>query len=76
MILEANRKAVKATDYDAEMPCKGCALTSCTTVSVEQVGEDFLNLLSGETFSYQSRLLTRSGHELPVEVVCAPGNAE
>ncbi len=66
-ILEANRKAVKATDYTAEA-LKGMRIDQMHAVSTEQVGEDFLNLLSGETYSYQSRMTTRSGHALPVEV--------
>ena len=66
-VLEANRKAIKATDYSPET-LQGMCIDQLHTISVEALGEGFLNLLSGETRTYQSRMLTRSGHELPVEV--------
>lgn len=66
-ILEANRKAAKFTDYSPDA-LLGLRIEQLHTISEESVGEGFLNLLSGETCTYRSRLLTRSGHELPVEV--------
>lgn len=66
-ILEANRKAIKATDFSSEA-LQGMRIDELHAVAEEVVGDGFLNLLSGETCSYQSRLVTRSGHELSVEV--------
>ena len=66
-ILEANRKAILASDYDLST-LLGLKIDQLHSIAGEQLGEGFANLLNGETLSYQSRLLTRSGHELPVEV--------
>jgi NtrC-family two-component system sensor histidine kinase KinB len=66
-ILEANRKAILATDYTRDA-LQGMRIDQLHTVSLDQLGDGYLNLLSGETISYKSRLLTRSEHELPIEV--------
>ena len=66
-ILEMNRKALLATDYNAST-LQEMRIDQLHTVETSLVGDGFLNLLSGDTLSYQSHLLTRSGHKLPVEV--------
>ena len=66
-ILEANRKAVLATDYGKEA-LRGMRISQLHALALELVGENFENLLSGSTVYYESRLRTRSGHELPIEV--------
>ena len=66
-ILEANRKAVLATDYSTDA-LHYMRISQLHTIAVELVGEGFQNLLTGETCNYQSRLRTRSGHELPIDV--------
>jgi NtrC-family two-component system sensor histidine kinase KinB len=66
-ILEANRKAEIATDYSKES-MQGLKIAQIHLVAQDQVGEDFQNLHSGATVYYESRLRTRSGHELPIEV--------
>jgi PAS domain S-box-containing protein len=66
-ILEANRKAVVATDYGTDA-LWGVKISQLHAIALELVGENFENLLSGTTVFYESRLRTRSGHELPIEV--------
>ncbi len=66
-ILEANRKAVLTSDYSKKALCK-MRIHQLQTFDQELIGEDFSNIHSGKTFFYESRLRTRSGHEVPVEV--------
>jgi PAS domain S-box-containing protein len=66
-ILEVNRKAEQATDYDKDY-LRDMTINQLHTIDTVLVGENLENLPSGETFSYESRLRTRSGHELPIEV--------
>lgn len=66
-ILEVNRKAVAATDHERS-DLQGMKIAQIHTIAQEQVGEEFGNLLSGATVYYESRLRTRSGHEVPIEV--------
>ncbi len=66
-ILEANRKAVLTTDYNQDT-LRGMRISQLHTVALELVGDNFENLISGATINYESRLRTRSGHELPIEV--------
>lgn len=66
-IVEANRQAALSSSYDKD------ALTSMTvtqlhTIDQEQLGADYKNLATTKTFSYESRLRTRLGRELPIQV--------
>jgi NtrC-family two-component system sensor histidine kinase KinB len=66
-IVEANRQAVLATSYDKETLCS-MTVHQLHAIDLEQVGESFTNLASRQTFSYESRLRTRLGRELPIQV--------
>jgi PAS domain S-box-containing protein len=66
-ILEANRKGVLTSDYSKKDLCK-MRIDQIHTVDQELVGEGFSNIHSGKTFFYESRLRTRGGHEVPIEV--------
>jgi len=66
-ILEVNRKAALASDYSAN-DLRGMRISQLHTVDLEQVGENFDKLRMGRTFHYESRLRTRSGHEVPIDV--------
>ncbi|PWB50218.1 MAG: hypothetical protein C3F13_17270 [Anaerolineales bacterium] len=67
MILEANRKAVLASDYSKET-LYGMPIDQIHKLNHEMVGVDFSELHSGRTFSYESCLCTASGHEVPIQV--------
>jgi PAS domain S-box-containing protein len=65
-IIEVNRPAILISDFDKE---------GLLQMSIEQLhaldgsllGEQFSNLKSGTTITYESRLRTRSGHEVPIQ---------
>jgi two-component system, NtrC family, sensor histidine kinase KinB len=66
-ILEANRKAALSSDYNKD---------DLHTMTIDQlhqidrglVGENFDQLHTGKTVSYESGLRTASGHEVPINV--------
>jgi NtrC-family two-component system sensor histidine kinase KinB len=66
-ILQANRKAVLATDYSSAA-LHDLRIHQLHSMAEEVVGKGFEHLRSGDTLDYEARLLTRSGYELPVEV--------
>ena len=66
-IVEANRQAVLASSYDKET-LYSMTVHQLHTIDLEQVGDGFKNLASRNTFSYESRLRTRLGRELPIQV--------
>jgi two-component system, NtrC family, sensor histidine kinase KinB len=66
-IQEANRKAVKASDYN-ENDLQGLKIEKLHCIDYNQVGDDFRRLHTGETVSYESNLITASGHEVPIQV--------
>jgi NtrC-family two-component system sensor histidine kinase KinB len=65
--LEANRKAVQATDYSKNMLQK-MNINQLHHVDEELVGEHFYQLHADKTISYESTLNTASGHALPIRV--------
>jgi NtrC-family two-component system sensor histidine kinase KinB len=66
-ILETNRKAVLFSDF-----CKDdlrlMPISQIHHIDQVLVGEGFAQLQTGSTVSYESTLLTASGHEVPVKV--------
>jgi PAS domain S-box-containing protein len=66
-IVEANRQAVLASSYDKATLCS-MTIHQLHGIDQEQLGEGFRNLASSETFTYESRLRTRLGRELPIQV--------
>jgi PAS domain S-box-containing protein len=66
-ILEANRKAVMASDYSKE-DLDNMNIGQLHQVDPHLVGDGFSQLHTGETVSYESNLRTASGHEVPVKV--------
>jgi len=67
LIVEANRQAVLFSSYDKESLCT-MRINQVHAIDEEQIGVDFVNLRTGKTFTYESRLRTRLGPELPVQV--------
>lgn len=66
-ILEANRQAIKLSEYDANTLLH-MNIRQLHAVDEEQTGEQFETLSSGGTFSYESQLRPHSQHSLPVQV--------
>jgi PAS domain S-box-containing protein len=66
-ILEANRKAVLASDFSKD-GLRSMRIDQLHRINQEIVGKNFSSLHSGETLSYESRLCTASGHEVPIQV--------
>jgi two-component system, NtrC family, sensor histidine kinase KinB len=66
-IVEANRQAALASSYDKATLCT-MTIHQLHAIDQEQLGEGFRNLASPKTFSYESRLRTRLGRELPIQV--------
>ncbi len=66
-ILEANRRALQVTGYDAES-FSNRSILELHAVDWEQVGANFERLLPGETVLYESQLILAEGRHLPVEV--------
>jgi PAS domain-containing protein len=59
-ILEANRKAVLASDYGKNV-LRSMRINQIHQVDQDLVGEDFIKLHSGKTLSYESNLCTANG---------------
>jgi PAS domain S-box-containing protein len=66
-ILEANRKAVLASDYSKNI-LRSMRINQIHLVDQDLVGADFEELHSGKTLSYESSLGTASGHKVPIKV--------
>jgi NtrC-family two-component system sensor histidine kinase KinB len=66
-IVEANQQAVLSSSYDKTSLCT-MTIHQLHTIDQEQLGESLGNLVSTKTFSYESRLRTRLGRELPIQV--------
>jgi len=66
-ILEANRKAVLTSDYSKE-DLRSMRINQIHKIDNDLVGEDFNQLHSGKTLSYESNLCTASGHQVPTKV--------
>jgi two-component system, NtrC family, sensor histidine kinase KinB len=66
-ILQANRRAVLFSDY-SKNDLHSMHIEHIHQIDVNLLGEDFSQLRSGKTVSYESRLRTASGHEVPIKV--------
>lgn len=66
-ILEANRKAVLVSDYSKNV-LRTMQIIQIHRVDQDLVGDDFTELHSGKTISYESSLTTASGHKIPIKV--------
>ena len=66
-ISEVNRKAILSSDY-SKKDLLSMSINQIHCVEQNLVGEDFAQLRSGKTISYESRLCTASGHEVPIKV--------
>ena len=66
-ILEANRKAVLTSDY-CKTNLQSMSIGKIHPIDQGLVGDHFNQLHAGKTLSYESSLLTASGHELPIQV--------
>jgi PAS domain S-box-containing protein len=66
-IAEANRKAVLTSDYCKD-DLRSMRIDQLHPVDRELVGNDFGELHADKTLSYESRLRTASGHEVPIQV--------
>ncbi len=66
-ILEVNRKAVLTSDYGKDI-LRTMRIDQLHSVDQDLVGKDYSQLHSGKTLSYESRLRTASGYEVPIQV--------
>jgi NtrC-family two-component system sensor histidine kinase KinB len=66
-IMDANRQAVLTSDYD-KMNLITLSISQVHIPDLTQLGKDYENLGFGKTLSYESRLRTLSGHEVPIQV--------
>jgi PAS domain S-box-containing protein len=66
-IIEANRKAVVASDYSKDV-LRSMRIDQIHQIDQDMVGENFFQLHSGKTLSYESNLCTASGHEVPIKI--------
>ncbi len=66
-ILDANRKADLVSDF-CKNDLRSMAISQIHQIDQNLVGEKFHQLHSGDTYSYESRLSTASGHEVPIKV--------
>ena len=66
-ILEANRKAVQTSDY-CKNDLQAMRIDQLHHIDQTLLGEQFTQLHSGKTLSYESKLSTAGEHELPIQV--------
>jgi NtrC-family two-component system sensor histidine kinase KinB len=66
-ILEANRQVGRITGIEDET-LKNMRINNLHVVDQDIVGTQFKNLSSGRACSYETNLVTPSGHEIPVQV--------
>ncbi len=67
VILEANRMAVVSSDY-SKAELQKMNINQIHKLDSAVLGEAFRNLRASQTLSYESRLITASGHEVPIRV--------
>ncbi len=65
-IIEANRRALLVTEHEKSALVQ-MSVGQLLALDSEALGENFEKLASGATISYESRLRTRSEHEIPIE---------
>ena len=66
-ILEVNRKAALTSDYGSDI-LRSMRIDQLHPIDLDLVGKDYAQLHSGKTLSYESRLRTASGYEVPIQV--------
>lgn len=66
-VVEANRQAKVTINLDSD-DFRNLTVESLNVVNQNEVGEDFANLTSGETISYEANLVVEGGREIPVQV--------
>jgi len=66
-ILQANRKAVQFSDF-CKPDLHSMQINQLHCVDKILIGDDFLQLRSGNMITYESHLCTASGHEVPIKV--------
>lgn len=67
MMIESNRQAGRVTGI-APAELQGKHIRRVHAVNMEKLGEDFSNLLSSDTITYESNIRTHEGWEIPVQV--------
>jgi len=66
-ILEANRQVGRITGIEDDV-LKNMNINNLHVVDLDIVGAQFQNLSPGRACSYETKLITPSGHEVPVQV--------
>ena len=67
VMIESNRQAGRVTGISpAEL--QGKHIRGVHAVNMEKLGDDFSNLLSSDTITYESNIRTQEGWEIPVQV--------
>ena len=66
-IVEANRKAVQSSDYN-KTDLREMRIEQIHRIDKNLAMDGFAQLRSGNMVSYESRLCTSSGHEVPIKV--------
>jgi NtrC-family two-component system sensor histidine kinase KinB len=74
-ILEANRQAVKLSEYDTDALLH-MSIRQLHTVDEDQTGPQFESLSSDMTFSYESLLRTHGQHSIPIQVYVRRVNSD
>ncbi len=66
-ILEANRKAAETSGYDQAL-LQSMTIDQIHEMRPEKTGENYDKVIREKTISYESRLFTASGKDLPIQV--------
>jgi PAS domain S-box-containing protein len=66
-ILQTNRRAALVSDY-SQADLQQMTIQQFHAIDAEQLGAGFEHLHTGNIYSYESRLRSRCGHEIPIEV--------
>ena len=74
-VLEANRKAILASGFSKDT-LREMKIGQLHTIDQDQVGAEYENVTSQDAISYESRLRTHSGHDLPIQVQVRQVNIE
>jgi NtrC-family two-component system sensor histidine kinase KinB len=67
LILEVNRQAITASDYSRD-GLFGMDIAALFNQPIDVLGAGFENLRDDATYDYETKLCTRSGHEVPIQV--------
>lgn len=74
-IVEANHQAAQITRLSSQALC-GRTVHSLSLVAENALGEEFANLKTGSTVSYETNLQTEGGQLIPVQVYARPVTIE